>query len=103
MTRAGRLALLAVVSVALCCVWPTVQADAESAIDLSPGYNAVTWNGAEPYALSNFDGTPVTRIHRWDATGQEWLSHVVGQDGATMPELHLLPRVQYLILVRRRS
>ena len=101
MTRAGPLALLAVASVALCCLWATAQADDESAIDLSAGYNVVTWNGAEPYALSNFDGTPVKRIYRWDAVNQGWLSHLVGQDDATLPELHLLPRVQYLILAQR--
>ena len=70
----------------------------ELKIELQPGYNAVTWNGAEPYAIGNFEDTPVTQIHRWDAVGQEWLSCFVGQDGATLPELHLLPRVQYLIV-----
>ena len=104
MTRAGRLALLAVasavVSAALCGLWPTVQA-ADDEIRLTPGRNAVTWNGPAPYALSNFDGTPVTQVHRWDAIRQEWLAHIIGQDGATLPELHLLPRVQYLILAER--
>ena len=28
---------------------------------------------------------------------QRWLSHFVGQDDATLPERHLLPRVQYLL------
>ena len=59
----------------------------------------VTWSDAEPYAIANFEDTPVTRIYRWDAVGQRWLSHVVGRDGATLPELHLLPRVQYLLAV----
>ena len=101
MTRAGRLALLAVVSAALCCLWAIARADDESAIDLSGGYNVVTWNGAKPYALSNFDGTPITQIYRWDAVNQQWLSHVVGRPNSTLPELHLLPRVQYLILAER--
>ena len=66
-------------------------------ITLQPGQTAVTWSSAEPYALANFQGTPVTQIHRWDAVSQRWLSHFVGQDDATLPELHLLPRVQYLL------
>ena len=93
----GLLALLAVI------VASTEYAvSSELKIELQPGYNAVTWNGAEPYAIGNFADTSVTQIHRWDAVGQQWLSRFVGQDGATLPELHLLPRVQYLIVAEAK-
>ena len=79
----------------------TVGSASDSAtIRLQPGYNAVTWNGSEPYPISDFAETPVTRIYRWDAVGQEWLSRFVGRDGGRLPELHLLPRVQYLIVAQ---
>ena len=71
--------------------------ESTTTVTLGPGYSAVTWSGAEPYAIANFEGTPVTQIHRRDAVRQKWLSHAVGQDDATLPELHLLPRVQYLL------
>ena len=90
--------LLAVAALAG-AVYTLAPASAEtSTIRLSPGQNVVTWNGAEPYPIAEFADTPVTQIHRWDVVGQEWLSHFVGQYGATLPELHLLPRVQYLLL-----
>ena len=69
----------------------------ETTISLRPGHTVVTWSGAEPYAIANFEGTPITKIHRFDAARQRWLSHAIGQDNATLPELHLLPRVQYLV------
>ena len=77
----------------------TIRISRRIALQPELGYNVVTWSGAEPYAIANFEDTPVTRIYRWDAVGQRWLSHVVGRDGATLPELHLLPRVQYLLAV----
>ncbi len=73
------------------------SAETTDAISLQPGRNVLTWNGSAPYPIANFAETPVTQIHRWDAVRQEWLSHFIGQDGATLPELHLLPRVQYLL------
>ena len=82
-------------------LWTTLAADDATEIRLSAGHNVVTWNGAEPYALSEFEGTPVARIHRWDAVRQRWLSYVVGQADQTLPELHLLPRVQYLLVAER--
>ena len=72
--------------------------DDTTTLRLTTGHNVVTWSGAEPYAIANFEGTPITHIHRFDAVRQRWLSHVVGQDDATLPELHLLPRVQYLMI-----
>ena len=80
--------------------WHSAAASASGAatIRLQPGYNTVTWNSAEPYPISDFDDTPITQIHRWDALEQDWLSRFVGRGGATLPELHLLPRVQYLIV-----
>ena len=71
--------------------------ESTTTVTLGPGYTSVTWSGAEPYAIANFEGTPVTQIHRRDPVRQKWLSHAVGQDEATLPELHLLPRVQYLL------
>ena len=92
------------VCTALAIAWVAAGAIASSddpvAISLRPGYNAVTWNGSEPYPIADFVDTPVTKIHRWDAVGQGWLSHVLGRDGATLPELHLLPRVQYLLIAK---
>ena len=82
-------------------LWTTLAADDATEIRLSAGHNVVTWNGAEPYALSEFEGTPVARIYRWDAVRQRWLSHVVGEAEPTLPELHLLPRVQYLLVAER--
>ena len=67
-------------------------------ITLSPGRNVVTWNGDAPYAIADFADTPVTKVHRWDAVRQEWLSRFVGRDGGRLPELHLLPRVQYVLV-----
>ena len=75
----------------------STQAADESVIRLDAALNVVTWNGAAPYPIADFSDTPVTRIHRWDAATQEWLSRFPGQDGGTLPELHLLPRVQYLL------
>ena len=93
--RSLTLILLALVASGLLAV---ASADEpESTVSLRPGANAVTWSGAEPYAIANFEGTPVRKVHRFDAVRQRWLSHVVGQDDATLPELHLLPRVQYLL------
>ena len=88
---------------ALALTWAVVQAvEADSAqsasVRLEAGYSAVTWSGAEPYAIANFEGTPVKEIHRFDAVRQRWLGRVVGQMEVTLPELHLLPRVQYLIV-----
>ena len=88
----GLLTVLTVLSV------DSARAAEETAIRLRPGLNVVTWNGAAPHPVGAFADTPVTQIHRWDAVRQEWLSHFVGQDGATLPELHLLPRVQYLLV-----
>ena len=97
--------LAAVLVVALLTVfaaigWLGVAASASqtATLSLQPGRNIVTWNGAAPFAIDNFADTPVNQIHRWDAVGQQWLSHVVGQDGAILPERHLLPRVQYLLI-----
>ena len=85
---------------ALVIAWVAVIASADDPVTvaLQPGRNVVTWSGAGPYAIANFENTPVTRIHRWDAVGQEWLSHFLGQDAATLPERHLLPGVQYLLV-----
>ena len=80
------------------CVLAPASAETAHTISLQPGRNVVTWNGAEPYPIADFAGTPVTQIHRWDAVSQEWLSRIVGQDGGTLPELHLLPRVQYMLV-----
>ena len=77
----------------------TISTDEPAAsITLQPGANAVTWSGSEPYDIANFADTPVTQIHRFDPARQKWLSRVVGQTEATLPELHLLPRVQYLLM-----
>ena len=73
------------------------QQPSQASITLQPGHTALTWSGAEPYAIANFDDTPITKIHRFDPIRQRWLSHAIGQDNATLPELHLLPRVQYLL------
>ena len=70
----------------------------DASVTLRPGSNVVTWSGSEPYAIANFAGTPVRKVHRFDAVRQKWLSRVVGQDEASLPELHLLPRVQYLLV-----
>ena len=94
--RASLLAAIAALAIGL--LVGAAADDHTDALTLPAGTNAVTWSGAEPYAISNFEGTPVTRIHRWDAVRQKWLSHAIGQDDATLPELHLLPRVQYLLL-----
>ena len=80
----------------------STQAADESVIRLHPGHNVVTWNGAAPYPIADFANTPVRQVHRWDAVGQEWLGRVVGQDGGRLPELHLLPRVQYMLVARTR-
>ena len=77
---------------------PIASADGSSVISLQPGGNAVTWSGAEPYAISNFDGTRITQIHRFDPYRRQYLSHFVGQTDGTLPESHLLPRVQYLLI-----
>ena len=82
---------------AVCALAPA-SAETADTISLQPGRNVVTWNGAAPYPIADFTDTPVAQIHRWDAVRQEWLSHFVGQDGATLPELHLLPRVQYMLV-----
>ena len=100
MSRASRLALGMLALVAVVVASTEYAASSELKIELQPGYNPVTWNGAEPYAIDNFQDTPITQVHRWDAVRQEWLSHVIGRDGATLPELHLLPRVQYFLLAR---
>ena len=93
------LAVFAALAIAWFAAGALASDDDPAAIALQPGYNVVTWSDAEPYAIANFEDTPVTRIYRWDAVGQRWLSRVVGRDGATLPELHLLPRVQYLLAV----
>ena len=90
-------ALIALSAVALLALSTTLARADEGTIALSPGRNVVTWNGSAPYPIADLADTPVTQIHRWDAVRQEWLTHLVGQDGATLPELHLLPRVQYLL------
>ena len=93
-------AVAALLSVLLCLAWLRplpVATEPSSVIGLQPGRTAVTWSGAEPYAISNFAGTPVTQIHRFDPVRQEWLSHFIGQHDPTLPDLHLLPRVQYLL------
>ena len=84
--------------VAVLCAFAPASAETTGAISLQPGRNAVIWNGAEPYPIADFADTPVAQVHRWDAVRQEWLSHFVGQEGATLPERHLLPRVQYLLV-----
>ena len=100
MSLIGRLCLL--FTFALLAVF--AQAAVASASDdagtlrLAPGRNVVTWNGAEPYPIADFADTPVAQIHRWDTASQEWLSYVVGHDGGTLPERHLLPRVQYALV-----
>ncbi len=76
--------------------------DHTSTLRLTPGQNVITWNGAEPYPIADFAETPVTQIHRWDAVRQEWLSHFLGQDDPTLPELHLLPRAQYLLSAKAK-
>ena len=91
-------ALVAVSGVAVLLLSAVLARADEGAITLSPGWNAVTWNGAAPYAIADFADTPVTKVHRWDAVRQEWLSRFVGRDGGRLPELHLLPRVQYLLV-----
>ena len=75
----------------------SAQQPSQTTVALQPGHTALTWSGAEPYAIANFEGTPVRKVHRFDAARQKWLSHVIGQDDSTLPELHLLPRVQYLL------
>ena len=80
----------------------STQAADESVIRLDAGLNVVTWNGAAPYPIADFSDTPVTRIHRWDAATQRWLSRFVGPGGGTLPELHLLPRVQYMLVAWTR-
>ena len=90
--------LTAVLLAALAWLSLTASASEEMTINLQAGQTAVTWSGAEPYALANFADTPVTQIHRWDAVRQRWLSHSVGQSDPTLPELHLLPRAQYLLV-----
>ena len=90
------------VLIVLALAWAGVRvvgADAGAGtITLSRGWNVVTWNGAEPYAIDNFADTPVTGVHRWDAASGQWLSRFVGRDSGSLPELHLLPRVQYLLI-----
>ena len=92
-------AVLAWCLIAALALFTSTSADESptAGITLESGQTALTWSGAEPYAIANFQGTPVTQIHRWDAVSQRWLSHFVGQDDATLPERHLLPRVQYLL------
>ena len=100
MSLIGRLCLL--FTFALLAVF--AQAAVASASDdagtlrLTPGRNAITWNGAEPYPIADFADTPIAQIHRWDTASQEWLSYVVGHDGGALPERHLLPRVQYALV-----
>ena len=52
------------VLIVLALAWAGVRlvgADAGAGtITLSRGWNVVTWNGAEPYAIDNFADTPVT-------------------------------------------
>ena len=86
-----------VAALVVACLAATTSATPDT-VNLKAGSNAVTWSGAEPYAISSFEGTPVSQIHRFDAVRQKWLSRTVGQDEATLPELHLLPRVQYLLV-----
>ena len=99
-------AVLAIVLLAALAalVWCSAAASASetAVIRLEPGQNVVSWNGAEPYPIADFADTPVTQVHRWDAVGQEWLGRFVGQDGGTLPELHLLPRVQYVLVTETR-
>ena len=87
-----------VAALVVACLAATTSATPDT-VNLKAGSNAVTWSGAAPNAISNFEGTPVTQVHRFDAVRQKWLSRTVGQDDATLPELHLLPRVQYLLVV----
>ena len=98
MSRESRLAVVVLALFAVVIAVTGRAVSSELRIELQRGANPVTWNGAEPYPIGNFEDTPVTQIHRWDAVGQQWLSRFVGQDGATLPELHLLPRVQYLLI-----
>ena len=91
-------ASLLVLAVALAAAAISADEPGDASVTLRAGYNTVTWSGAEPYAIANFEGTPITKVHRFDSAGQKWLSHLVGQDEATtLPERHLLPRVQYLL------
>ena len=73
-------------------------AESPAAITLAPGRNVVIWAGSEPYAIAHLQGTPVSQVHRWDPATQTYLSHYIGQDRAALPEQHLLPRVQYLLV-----
>ena len=98
--RVGAVLIVLILAWAGVCV---ARADADTGtITLSRGWNVVTWNGAEPYAIDNFADTPVTGVHRWDAASGQWLSRFVGRDGGSLPELHLLPRVQYLLIAEAR-
>ena len=76
---------------------PASADEPAAAVTLQPGLNTVTWIGAEPYAIRNLEGTPISQVHRFDSASGEYLTHLIGDDYATLPELHLLPRVQYLI------
>ena len=91
-------ALVALVAVGLLVLGAAVARADEETIEIVAGGNVVTWNGAAPYSIASFADTPVTHIHRWDAVEQRWLSRVVGREDSTLPELHLLPRVQYLVV-----
>ena len=95
----SRVAVLVLGLITALALFASTSADEPStaSIALESGQTAVTWSGAEPYAIANFEGTPVTQIHRWDAVRQRWLTRVIGQEDATLPERHLLPRVQYLL------
>ena len=91
-------ALVALVVVGLPVLGVAVARADEETIEIVAGGNVVTWNGAAPYPITSFVDTPIASIHRFDAVRQKWLSRVVGREDSTLPELHLLPRVQYLLV-----
>lgn len=101
MQLVARLTASAALLLALCVAFGAgaiASAESPSVIALTQGRNAVTWAGSEPYAIAALQGTPVTQVHRWDPATQEWLTHIIGQDDPTLPERHLLPRLQYLLV-----
>ena len=100
MQLAARLTAALALLFAVCAVFGAATASAESPgeIALTEGRNVVTWAGSEPYAIAHLQGTPVSQVHRWDPATQTWLSRFIGQDDATLPDRHLLPRVQYLLV-----
>ena len=101
MQLAARLTAVLALLLALCAAFGAgtfASAESPGEIALTEGRNVVTWAGSEPYAIAHLQGTPVSQVHRWDPATQTWLSRFIGQDDATLPDRHLLPRVQYLLV-----